>query len=344
MFVLNAWYVVAWGSEVGDAPIARRVCDRPMALYRDGSGAAVALADRCAHRGFPLSAGTVCDGTIRCGYHGFAFDSDGTCRLVPGQTHIASRLAVHSYPTCEQDGWIWVWPGDPALADPAAIPDTHWMNDPDWATVTHSVFFDCRAELIHDNLLDLTHETFVHQSTVGDDYIVDHPLTVTVDGNVVSADRLMPGVTAPPLYMTTTGWTDLCDRFHCTEFAAPSLHVIHAGVTGQGRPREEGCLIKVINAITPIDAHTSWYFYVFARNFAVGDLAATEQLQKGLGVVLEEDAVALALQEKALQGRPAGEQDILVSHDSGLAKGRKVMERLLAAERVGRGGLPVTGD
>ncbi len=334
MFILNAWYVAAWTAEVGEEPLGRRVCDQPIVLYRDTDGAAIALSDRCAHRGYPLSAGNVCDGMIRCGYHGFGYDSSGACRLVPGQSNIASRLAVRSYPIAERDGWIWVWPGNAELADPGAIPDTHWMNDPAWAAVTHSVFFACRSGLIHDNLLDLTHETFLHTSTVGDDYIVDHPLTVTVDGTVVTADRLMPGVVPPPLYLTTTGWSELCDRFHCTEFFAPSLHVLHSGITGQGRPRDEGCLIKVLNGITPIDAHTSWYFYAFCRNFAVDNMAATAELQDGLGVVLQEDADALAKQEIGLRGRPAGEHDILVAHDSGLAKARRVLDQLLKAEAV----------
>jgi phenylpropionate dioxygenase-like ring-hydroxylating dioxygenase large terminal subunit len=332
MLLLNAWYVAAWTTEVSDAPIGRTICNQQIVLYRDADGAAVALTDRCAHRGFPLSAGSTCEGRIRCGYHGFQFDATGACKVVPGQTNIASRLAVQSYPVAERDGWIWIWPGEATLADPGTIPDTHWMNDPAWATVTHSVFFDCRAQLIHDNLLDLTHESFLHLSTVGDDYIVDHGLTVTVDGNVVTADRLMPGVVPPPLYATTTGWTDLCDRFHSTEFFAPGLHVLHSGITGQGRPREDGCLIKVLNGITPIDEHTSWYFYAFCRNFAIDNTAATAELQDGLGVVLQEDADALKMQEIGLRHRPESQHDILVAHDAGLVKARQVMEQLRRAE------------
>jgi vanillate O-demethylase monooxygenase subunit len=330
--LLNAWYVAAWTNEVDAAPLARTICNQSIVLFRDGDDRAAVLADRCAHRGFPLSAGAVCNGMIQCGYHGFEYDADGVCLKVPGQHKIPSRLAVRSYPVVERDGWIWVWPGDASLADPTSIPDTHWMNDPAWATVTHSVRFECRADLIHDNLLDLTHETFLHLSTVGDDYIVDHPLTVTVEGSVITADRLMPGVVPPPLYATTTGWTELCDRFHCTEFFAPGLHVLHSGITGQGRPRAEGCLIKVLNGITPIDDHTSWYFYAFCRNFATDNVAATAELHEGLGVVLQEDADALALQEITLRQRPADEHDILVAHDAGLVKARHVMEQLRIAE------------
>ena len=74
------------------------------------------------------------------------------------------------------------------------------------------------------------------------------------------------------------GLTGLWDRFHCTEFHAPSFHALHSGITGEGRPREEGYLIKVMNGITPIDAHSSHYFYAFSRNFGVDDQGATDAL------------------------------------------------------------------
>jgi vanillate O-demethylase monooxygenase subunit len=181
------------------------------------------------------------------------------CTKVPAQSTIPERAKVRKYPLVEKDGWIWAWMGDADLADPADVPDTHWMTDPGWATVTHSFHFKCRAGLIHDNLLDLTHESFLHQTTVGDDYIYEHGITVEVDGDVVTVDRLMPGVEAPPLYAQTMGTEGLYDRFHATEFHVPSYHVLHSGITAEGRPREEGYLIKVLNGITPVDADHTWY-------------------------------------------------------------------------------------
>jgi vanillate O-demethylase monooxygenase subunit len=241
---------------------------------------------------------------------------------------------VRSYPLVEKDGWLWVWTGNPELADERAVPDTHWMNDPAWATVTHTVLFECRHDLIHDNLLDLTHESFLHLSTVGDDYIYKCPVTVEVEGTVVTADRLMPAVQAPPLYAQTMGTEGLYDRFHATEFHVPSYHVLHSGITGQGRPRAEGYLIKVLNGITPVDATTTWYYYAFARNFAVDDELATKELESGLATVLQEDADALRLQEIGMQSRPESERDVLIGQDAGVAKARKILATLLAAESV----------
>jgi phenylpropionate dioxygenase-like ring-hydroxylating dioxygenase large terminal subunit len=307
MYVMNAWYVAAWSHEVTHQPVARTICELPVVVFRGLDGVAVALADRCAHRGFPLSAGRVVENTIECGYHGFQYDCAGTCVRIPGHATIPSKAKVHSYPAVEKDGWVWIWTGTAALADETLLPDTHWMNDPQWAAVTHTYRFECNHNLIHDNLLDLTHEQFLHGTTVGDDYIVEHPITVEVTDSTVTVDRLMPSVEAPPLYAATMTLDGLHDRFHATEFRLPSHHTLHSGITGVGRPRDEGYLIKVLNAITPIDAATSLYYYCFARNFAIDNAAATDELRVGLGVVLDEDAEALRLQQLRLASRPTGE-------------------------------------
>lgn len=333
MFVLNTWYVAAWSNEVTRSPVRRVICKQPIVLFRTQDGGAVALADRCAHRAFPLSEGRTVGDSVECGYHGFTYGPDGMCTKVPAQSTIPDRARVRKYPVVEKDGWLWVWTGAAELADPADVPDTHWMTDPEWATVTHSVHFKCRADLIHDNLLDLTHESFLHKTTVGDDYIYEHGITVEVEGNVVSVDRLMPSVEAPPLYAETMDARGLYDRFHCTEFFVPNLHVLHSGITGEGRPREEGYLIKVLNGITPIDEHNSWYYYAFSRNFGVDNAQATQDLQVGLGTVLDEDAAALEAQEIGMQDRPAGEFDVLIAQDGGVAKARRILSALLKSEQ-----------
>ncbi len=332
MFVLNAWYVAAWTVEVKREPLRKVICEIPVVLYRKLDGTAVALEDRCAHRGYPLSAGRVVEDVLECGYHGFQFDCSGVCVRIPAQSIIPQRARVRAFPLVEKDGWIWIWTGDAGKADESLVPDTHWMTDPAWATVTHSFQFECRADLIHDNLLDLTHESFIHLTTVGDDYIYEHGVTVEVEGNLISVDRLMPGVEAPPLYAKTMSTKGLYDRFHCTKFYAPSFHALHSGITGQGRPRDEGYLIKVMNGITPIDAQRSHYYYAFSRNFGVDQAWATEELVDGLATVLIEDKEALEWQEIGLKSRPSNESDVLIAQDEGIAKARRVMGQLLAAE------------
>src|SRR3954454_14282207 len=85
MFIRNAWYIAAWADELSEKPIARRICNEPVVLYRDREGRPGVLLDMCCHRGAPLHLGRVVDQGLECGYHGLIFDRSGQCVCVPGQ-------------------------------------------------------------------------------------------------------------------------------------------------------------------------------------------------------------------------------------------------------------------
>ena len=104
MWIRNAWYVAAWADEITDKPMARRVCDEPVVLYRDATGKAAALVDMCCHRGAPLSVGCVVEEGLQCGYHGLIFGADGVCVRIPGQDHIPQGAKVRTYPVVIEDG------------------------------------------------------------------------------------------------------------------------------------------------------------------------------------------------------------------------------------------------
>ena len=86
MFPLNAWYVVARPDEIGsDKPLGRRICNQPIAFFRNAEGVIGAVEDFCPHRGVPLSLGFVRDGNLVCGYHGLAMGCNGRTVSMPGQ-------------------------------------------------------------------------------------------------------------------------------------------------------------------------------------------------------------------------------------------------------------------
>jgi vanillate O-demethylase monooxygenase subunit len=114
MFVRNAWYIAAWANEVAGQPLARRICNDPIVLFRDKSGHVAALDDRCCHRAAPLHRGTVVERGIQCGYHGLVIDGSGRCVAVPGQALVPDSARVRAYPTVEKDAMVWVWMGEPA--------------------------------------------------------------------------------------------------------------------------------------------------------------------------------------------------------------------------------------
>lgn len=332
-YVRNAWYVIAWSEEVTqEKPLARDLLGDAVVLFRTTTGEPIVMADRCSHRGFPLSSGRTTERGIQCGYHGFEYDGAGACVHVPGQWRIPPGGRQRIYPAVEAHRWIWAWCGDPALADPATVPDTHWMDDPEWDRVTHTRLFDSEAGLLHDNLLDLTHESFLHSSTIGDDAVFENGVTIEVDDTVVSVDRFMPDCFPSPLFARVTD-AAVVDRWHTTEFQLPSVHIIHAGVVEPGGRREDGYRFEVLNAITPAREGKTWYFYAFCRNFEVGNAEMNAVLTQSQSTVLDEDADALALQQRSLVNGRRGVDDVLIAQDAGVAKARRVMEHMLSLER-----------
>ena len=112
------WYPVAWSHEVKPGKTRGvRFAGEPIVLYRGASGAVFALEDRCAHRQVPLHLGTVSGDTLRCGYHGWAYDCAGKCIDVPYLGRERLPNGVRSYPAHETDGLIFVFPGNAELAE-----------------------------------------------------------------------------------------------------------------------------------------------------------------------------------------------------------------------------------
>ncbi len=84
---------------------------------------------------------------------------------IPGQDTIPPALRVRTFPVVERHAAIWVWMGDPALADPATLVDFVGYRDPAWAMTPGRLDYQAPARLIHDNLLDLSHIAYVHKDT-----------------------------------------------------------------------------------------------------------------------------------------------------------------------------------
>lgn len=332
-WVRNAWYVVAWSEEVTqEKPLGRDILGKSVVMFRSPDGDPVVMDNRCAHRGFPLSEGRTTERGIQCGYHGFEYDSAGTCVRVPGQWRIPPSGRQRAYPVVESHRWIWAWFGEPELADPATVPNTHWMDSPDWDRVTHTRLIGCSAGLLNDNLLDLTHESFLHTSTIGDDAVFENGVTIEVEDNIVSVDRFMPDCYPSPLFAKVTS-AETVDRWHTTEFQLPAVHIIHAGVVEPRGRREDGFRFEVLNAITPAKQGQSWYFYAFCRNFEVGNEEMNAILTKSQGTVLDEDAWALEHQQQSHENSQEEFEDVLIAQDAGVAMARRVMKHLLDAER-----------
>jgi phenylpropionate dioxygenase-like ring-hydroxylating dioxygenase large terminal subunit len=163
------WYPLAWSDELkAGRALGRRFAGDPIALYRSDSGQVFALEDRCAHRQVPLHLGVVCGDRLKCHYHGWTYDRGGRCVEIPYLGLGEQRLpnGVRSYPAREVDGLIFVFPGNPALAEqrlPAALGASQRK---DYKTRRLNREVACHYTFMHENLFDMNHQ-FLHRKRMG---------------------------------------------------------------------------------------------------------------------------------------------------------------------------------
>lgn len=163
----DAWYVACTSDELRDRPIARTVLGIPIALFRERGGRAAALLDRCPHRNAPLSIGAVCGDRVECAYHGWQFDAQGICRLVPGLCgeHEGKARRVASFAVVEQDGFVWLFgaPNTEPSEPPYRMTET---SGPGYTNVHRTVSVNGGLFATLENTLDVTHTAYVHRGLI----------------------------------------------------------------------------------------------------------------------------------------------------------------------------------
>ena len=161
------WYPIAWSEEVKPGKmLARQFAGEPVAVIRGKEGKLFALENRCAHRQVPLTHGVVEGCTVKCGYHGWAYNEEGQCIDVPYLGRERLPNGVKSYPCREVDGLIFIYPGDVAYADErfpkslgAKAESTYKTRQLNREVAAHYTF-------MHENLFDMNHQ-FLHRRQMG---------------------------------------------------------------------------------------------------------------------------------------------------------------------------------
>ncbi len=160
-FIDNCWYVGCASSQLTfESPVGTQIGDRRIVLFRNDEGRVSALLDRCCHRGFPLSHGSITAGRVRCGYHGWEFDSVGRCVKIPSQITgqpIPRSFRVESFPCREQDAYVWVWIGQDKSAD---LPRVSELASGAW--LQGAVTVQCNYLRALEITYDMCHVPFVH--------------------------------------------------------------------------------------------------------------------------------------------------------------------------------------
>jgi phenylpropionate dioxygenase-like ring-hydroxylating dioxygenase large terminal subunit len=327
-FVFDCWYVAGFAWEFDRSLRARTLLGRPLVLFQSEDGQPRALSDRCIHRSYPLSKSRLDGDTIVCGYHGLRYDARGDCIEAPSLREGCPKgLGVRSYALREQGPLVWIWMGD---GDPAPkLPLGDWVASPAWPASQQYYHLPASYVALHENLLDLTHLSFLHANSFGTPDFATAPYEVEID-DAAGRFRLKRSVLPtrlPPVWSEPTGLTGRdAARITTSTFAGPSAHTVNGVFCALDVPEDERADTQIITAHlpTPETATSTHYFIHHGRNFAIERPEVTQFMQQQLAIAFTEDLVGLAAIEDLVAR--TGEDDFyevsLSSDKAGLAMRR----------------------
>ncbi len=316
------WYVIASSDELGAAPIPRTIFGLPLVLFRDGSGNAIALLDRCPHRNVPLSGGKVIGGQLECPYHGWRFDGTGSCKAIPslkGEVDARARMAT-PFPVRELDGFVWIYPtpwGEPTH-EPYRF---RHLDDPSYRVVRRTVEAPATLHATLENALDVPHTQLVHRGLFRSE-----SRGVTIEARVRRrGDRVEAEYVGEPRP------TGIVGRIlspsggvvtHFDRFLLPSIAEVEYRIGEENH-------ILVVAAMTPLeDFRTAIHAVVAYRTRLPGMLIEPVLLPLALEI-FSQDVTILAAQTATIR-RFGGEQYASTEID---VLGRHIWRLLRAAER-----------
>lgn len=333
----NQWYVAAYAHELENGPVSRWLLDTPVVLFRGESGPAVALFDRCPHRGLRLSAGQVVGDNIQCTYHGMQFDGAGRCAVLPSGGPVSERMCVDSYPVVEDWAWLWIWMGDPALADPAEVPRVAefgfgregWHDEPAGLLPVGANYL-----LPFENLLDASHISFLHHGLIDGGDVASMPFDIEQEDNWMRVIRRIPNEPLSPLTRKTFAITgDTADRTITADAHAPNL----CGIRVDLQPHEGDTSLKVnqlLVGITPATRTRCYQFTAVAQNFPFLNTDREEDVKN----LLMEDVDAMEdIQQLMDQLGPSRCVEVSVNADTAAMRMRKRIIAMLERESGGQG-------
>jgi phenylpropionate dioxygenase-like ring-hydroxylating dioxygenase large terminal subunit len=337
MYLRNAWYVAASDVEIGRSLYPTTLLGEPIVLFRKTDGELVGLEDACPHRKLPLSMGRLDGDQVECGYHGLTFDGKGTCTRAPTSGRIPSRARVHSYPIQVRYGLVWLWMGDPTLADPASLCEVPEWDDPQWGLSRGaSMTVPCNYLYMTDNLLDPSHVAWVHQSSFGNAACASEPVTTTETADGVIVSRWMRNVDVAPFYAQFVTFDGPCDRLQHYEVQYPCQAIIKALFTPAGTGQETGplhddvFLMNSYNFMTPVDEHSTRYYWFQLRNFEPGNDDVSRRFDEDVQHAFAEDRAVLAAVHKGMIHPRT--PPINLPSDVGPVKFRRELAKRIAAE------------
>jgi phenylpropionate dioxygenase-like ring-hydroxylating dioxygenase large terminal subunit len=321
------WFIAATSRELRRKPLATTLFGTPIVLFRDGAGKAGALLDRCPHRNVPLSLGRVNeDGTLRCAYHGWRFDTEGACKFIPSLTGASDAAArrAHALPTVEQQGFVWVYsaPSQSAEHAPESLPYRFaYLGAKGYSTVSQVVEAEGTLYSTIENALDVPHTAFLHRGLFRSE-----SLGITITAKVSrTSDRVVAeyvGEPRPPGFIARILSPSGGIVTHFDRFLLPSIAQVEYSIGTEAHLFVESVMTPISDFRTRIYAVVS--FRVRLPHFLIRPFIKPLALR-----VFKQDAFILKTQSDTIH-RFGGEQFASTEID---VLGRHIWRLLKAAER-----------
>lgn len=338
-FLRNTWYCAGWSADVSRTPISKTFLGEPVLMYRTEAGQPVAMSNKCPHRFAPMHQGKLKGDVIECPYHGLQFNTEGRCVHNPqGDGKIPQAAKLQHFPLVERDGTLWIWMGEPALADPSLIIDTRFVVERDrYAVGMGHLLVHANYQLVMDNLLDLTHAPFVHPNTVGGSpedslgagmQVGFETDAVSVTSTYFCAD-MKPTPQLRPLYPLPTGDLRISMRWQPASSLAMRL-----SMTPPGQPDGSGVVLPLLHLLTPVDEHSTHYFFALARNVAIDNAEADAGMMAFARSAFEQEDEPMIAACQAQMGTTdlLSLKPVLLSTDVATMKARRHLDALIQQE------------
>jgi len=282
----NLWHPVARSAELTDRPLAVRVLDEAVVVFRTSRGV-YAFKDLCIHRGVPLSLGRVTKDELVCAYHGWAYDGCGSCTRIPsmpaGQT-IPPKAKAFAYGCAEAEGFVWVKTGTRGDEPPPLVGR---LDETLKRTYMGPYELEASAPRLIENFLDVSHLMFVHEGLLGDPghaEIGEYEVREEKDGTLRS-DEI--AVFQPN--------SDGTGRTVVNRYVYEVIHPLCAALTKFG---DDGTYFKLYLAVLPVTERRSKAYMVMERDYARDD--PDETFVRFQDVLIEQDRLIVEHQKPEL--------------------------------------------
>jgi phenylpropionate dioxygenase-like ring-hydroxylating dioxygenase large terminal subunit len=343
-YLKNCWYAAMWSEALKDGAItALTLLDEPIVFFRDTAGLAVAMDDMCPHRLAPLRLGKLLpDGRIQCGYHGLEFGADGQCLKNPhGSGRIPKNCRVRTYRLVEKHTLVWIWMGD-ATPDESLIPDFSYLDSDSGYDVGRrdTITMDTNYRYIVDNLMDLSHASFLHDGVLGNEESIWAEIQVRQEDQYVYVQRDMMNV-RPPMLRDLLFKRDGApvNMWQTIRWSPPGAVLNDIGTYAPDTDRKDfsgqlGCHI-----LTPATADTTLYHTAAARQGPVSavpeegaEAFRTRIAELRRFAFKEQDDPMLKAQQENIRMHP-GASPMLLEVDAGPVRCQRMLDALIAAEQ-----------